>query len=95
MSLKFNIYYKKFASTIFNFLSYLKKILKKFYYCFFCTKIKLKKVNLIINLNSKAIIQLIQPYLEEKVRYFILAHAKTENPNLDKKKKTIINFQTK
>ena len=46
-------------------------------------------------LNKKANIQFIQPYTEWKVKYFILAQVNTEKPTLDKKYKTIVNFQIK
>ena len=38
--------------------------------------------------------QLIPPYIEWKVKYFILAQEKTENPTFDKKNKTTVSFQT-
>ena len=44
-------------------------------------------------LNKKANIQFIYPYTEWKVKYFIFAQVNTEKPTLDKKYKTIVNFQ--
>ena len=44
-------------------------------------------------LKKKANIQFIYPYTEWKVKYFMLAQANTENPTLDKKNRTIVNFQ--
>ena len=35
-----------------------------------------------------------QPYIEYKVKYFILVQVKTEITTFDKKNKTIVSFQT-
>ena len=46
-----------------------------------------------MHLSIMADIKLMYPYIEWKVKYLILAQAKTENPTLDKKNKTIVSFQ--